>query len=90
VAFLLDQDVPEDLTYLLAELGHEVLRVRDVLGPEAADSLVLQFAFEGNRLLPERRATRHSRRTLTTTRGREVEGDQATNESDRDRAGCGA
>jgi hypothetical protein len=44
VTFLLDQDVPEDLTYLLRELGHEVLRVRDVLGPEAADPLVLQFA----------------------------------------------
>ena len=29
--FLLDQDVPEDLTYLLQELGHEVLRVSDGL-----------------------------------------------------------
>lgn len=51
MTFLLDQDVPEDLTYLLRQLGHEVLRVRDVLGPEAADSLVLQFAFEGDSLL---------------------------------------
>lgn len=41
---LLDQDVPEDLIYLLDELGHEVLRVRDALPQEAADSLVLQFA----------------------------------------------
>jgi DNA-binding protein Fis len=31
VKFLLDHDVPEDLTYLLQELGHEVLRLRDVL-----------------------------------------------------------
>ena len=38
--FLLDQDVPEDLTYLLRELNHEVLRLRDVLPPEAADSAV--------------------------------------------------
>lgn len=29
--FLLDHDVPEDLTYLLQELGHEVSRLRDVL-----------------------------------------------------------
>ena len=35
--FLLDQDVPEDLTYLLRELNHEVLRLRDVLPPEVAD-----------------------------------------------------
>lgn len=44
--FLLDHDVPEDLTYLLQELGHEVVRLREVLQPEAADSLVLQFAHE--------------------------------------------
>lgn len=49
--FLLDQDVPEDLTYLIRELEHEVLRVRDVLGPEAADPAVLRFAFEGDCLL---------------------------------------
>jgi hypothetical protein len=47
VTFLLDQDVPEDLTYLLQELDHGVLRVRDVLGPEAADPAVLQCAFDG-------------------------------------------
>jgi predicted nuclease of predicted toxin-antitoxin system len=46
VKFLLDHDVPEDLTYLLRALGHEVLRLRDVLDVEAADSLVLQFADE--------------------------------------------
>lgn len=42
--FLLDHDVPEDLTYLLQELGHEFLRLRDVLPPEAADALVLTLA----------------------------------------------
>ena len=41
---LLDHDVPEDLTYLLQELGHEVLRLRDVLRQEAADLVVRQFA----------------------------------------------
>jgi len=29
VKFLLDQDVPEDLTYLLRELNHEVVRLRE-------------------------------------------------------------
>ena len=39
--FLLDHDVPEDLTYLLQELGHEFLRVRDVLRnrPQTPSSL---------------------------------------------------
>lgn len=49
--FLLDQDVPEDLTYLLQELGHEFLRVRDVLPEDVVDPLVLQFAREHDRLL---------------------------------------
>ena len=49
--FLLDHDVPEDLTYLLQELGHEFLRLRDVLPQEAADALVLTFACEQGCLL---------------------------------------
>ncbi len=49
--FLLDHDVPEDLTYLLQELGHQVLRVRDVLPVEASDPVVLQFAQEHGCLL---------------------------------------
>jgi predicted nuclease of predicted toxin-antitoxin system len=51
VTFLLDQDVPEDLTYLLRELDHEVLRVRDVLSPEATDAVVLRFANDNGHLL---------------------------------------
>jgi len=51
VKFLLDHDVPEVLTYLLQELGHHVVRLRDVLPPEASDSVVLQFAHEQGRLL---------------------------------------
>jgi predicted nuclease of predicted toxin-antitoxin system len=51
VKFLLDHDVPDDLTYLLQELGHEVLRLRDVAPPDAVDSVVLQFAHAHSCLL---------------------------------------
>ena len=51
MTFLLDQDVPGDLTYLLGELNHEVIRLRDVLPPETADALVLAFAAERDCLL---------------------------------------
>jgi predicted nuclease of predicted toxin-antitoxin system len=51
VKFLLDQDVPEDLTYLLRELDHEVVRLREVLSREAADHAVLQFAHENDCVL---------------------------------------
>jgi predicted nuclease of predicted toxin-antitoxin system len=46
VKFLFDQDVPENLIFLLQALGHEVLRLRDVLSQEAADNDVLQYAHE--------------------------------------------
>ena len=59
--FLLDHDVPEDLTYLLQQLGHEFLRLRDVLPQEAADSLVLTFAHEQGCLLLTVTATTSSR-----------------------------
>jgi Domain of unknown function (DUF5615) len=51
VKVLLVQDVPEGLTYLLRELGHEVLRVRDLLPPAAADLVVLQSVRERGCLL---------------------------------------
>jgi predicted nuclease of predicted toxin-antitoxin system len=44
VNFLLDNDVPEDLRYLLEHLGHQVGRVRDSLLREAADPDVLDYA----------------------------------------------
>ena len=44
--FLLDQDVPEDLTYLLRELNHEVLRLRDILPLKATDAAVFASAAE--------------------------------------------
>jgi Domain of unknown function (DUF5615) len=46
VRFLLDQDVPEDLSYLRRELGHDVMRLRDVLPQDATDSLVLQASHD--------------------------------------------
>jgi len=42
--FVLDHDVPDDLSYLLQELGHEVLLLRQVLPTEASDEKVLNFA----------------------------------------------
>ena len=49
--FLLDQDVPEDLTYLLREPNHEVLRLRDILPLEATDAAVFASAAEPDCLL---------------------------------------
>ena len=49
--FLLDHDVPDDLTYLLHELGHDVVHLRDVLSREASDPHVLLFALEHGCLL---------------------------------------
>jgi predicted nuclease of predicted toxin-antitoxin system len=46
VNFLLDNDVPEDLTYLLEHLGHQVSRAREVLPREASDAAVLDYAFD--------------------------------------------
>lgn len=42
--FLLDNDVPEELSYLLEHLGHHVRRVREVLPREASDAAVLDYA----------------------------------------------
>lgn len=41
---MLDHDVPDDLNYLLQELGHQVSRLRQVLRTDASDATVLQFA----------------------------------------------
>jgi predicted nuclease of predicted toxin-antitoxin system len=46
VKFLLDHDVPEDLSYLLERLGHDVTLLRQILPPDASDEVVLQFANE--------------------------------------------
>lgn len=44
--FLLDHDVPEDLRYLLDQLGHTVVVLREVLPPDSTDEAVLQAAYE--------------------------------------------
>jgi len=46
VKFLLDHDVPEDLSYLLGQLGHEVTLLRQVLPADASDETVLEYAHE--------------------------------------------
>ena len=42
--FLLDQDVPDDLSYLLEQLGHDVTLLRNALPGDSPDEAVLQFA----------------------------------------------
>ncbi len=44
--FLLDHDVPVDLSYLLEQPGHDVTLLRKVLPEDASDEVVLQFAHE--------------------------------------------
>ena len=44
--FLLDHDVPEELSYLLKQLGHDVTLLRKALTEDASDEAVLQFAHE--------------------------------------------
>jgi predicted nuclease of predicted toxin-antitoxin system len=46
VRFLLDHDVPEDLSYLLEQLGHQVIFLRNALQEDTPDEAVLQFADE--------------------------------------------
>jgi len=51
VKFLLDHDVPDDLSYLLEELTHQVLLLRKVLPKDASDESVLQFAHDNDCVL---------------------------------------
>jgi predicted nuclease of predicted toxin-antitoxin system len=44
VNFLLDHDVPDDLSYLLEHLGHRVVRLREALPRTASDAEVLAHA----------------------------------------------
>jgi predicted nuclease of predicted toxin-antitoxin system len=46
VKFLLDHDVPDDLSYLLEQLGHDVKLLRKALPGDSSDEAVLQFAHE--------------------------------------------
>jgi predicted nuclease of predicted toxin-antitoxin system len=51
VRFLLDHDVPDDLSYLLEQLGHHVTLLRKVLPGDSCDEAVLRFAHEADCLL---------------------------------------
>jgi predicted nuclease of predicted toxin-antitoxin system len=51
VRFLLDQDVPDDIEYSLAALGHEVLKLREVLPRTAPDEEILRLAGERDAIL---------------------------------------
>lgn len=42
--FLFDHDVPDDTAFSLQALGHEVIRLREVLPVESSDREVLSFA----------------------------------------------
>ena len=42
--FLLDHDVPDDLSYLLEQLGHEVTLLRKALSGDSSDEAILRFA----------------------------------------------
>jgi hypothetical protein len=43
--FLLNHDVPDDLSFLLIQLGHKVTFLRQVLKAESADDEVLDFSY---------------------------------------------
>jgi predicted nuclease of predicted toxin-antitoxin system len=46
MTFLLDHDAPDDLTYSLRALGHEVVLLRDVMPVRTDDTTVLRYAIE--------------------------------------------
>ena len=49
--FLLDHDVPDELSYLLEQLGHDVTLLRKALPPDSSDQAVFRFAHEAGCLL---------------------------------------
>lgn len=49
--FVLDHDVPDDLSYLLVQLGHEAMLLRKTLPDDSSDETVLRFAHEAGRIL---------------------------------------
>ena len=48
---MLDHDVPDALSYLLEQLGHDVTLLRKALPGDSSDEAVLQFAHERGCLL---------------------------------------
>jgi predicted nuclease of predicted toxin-antitoxin system len=51
VRFLFDQDVPDDLAHVLCQLGHTVVRLREVLPTTAPDSEVLAHAYANQMIM---------------------------------------
>jgi len=51
VKFLLDHDVPDDLSYLLEQLDHDVTLLRRALPGDSSDEAVLRFALEAGCIL---------------------------------------
>jgi predicted nuclease of predicted toxin-antitoxin system len=51
VKFLLDHDVPDDLSYLLEQLGHDVMLLRKALPRDSSDGAVLRFAHDAGCVL---------------------------------------
>ena len=49
--FLLDHDVPDDLSYLLKQLGHNVTLLRKAIPGDSSDEAVLRFAHEASCIL---------------------------------------
>lgn len=50
-AFLTDVNVPDSVGDTLAELGHDVARVRDVMAADAKDPVVAEAAMQAGRVL---------------------------------------
>jgi hypothetical protein len=44
--FLLDHDVPDDLSFLLIQLGHQVILLRQALPADSLDDAVLGFCYD--------------------------------------------
>jgi predicted nuclease of predicted toxin-antitoxin system len=51
VRFLLDHDVADDIEYSLAALGHEVIKLREVLPATTPDQEILRLAGERDAIL---------------------------------------
>jgi predicted nuclease of predicted toxin-antitoxin system len=49
--FLFDHDVPDDMAYTLTAMGHEVLKLRELLDIQTSDEEVLRFAGANNLIL---------------------------------------
>lgn len=47
--WLVDNNVPRQVTHLLRDLGHDVLEVREVLAPDAPDAAIAAFARSSGR-----------------------------------------